>query len=213
MTYPTLYPNYRKKIFKGIDKLAHATLALGDSNVNWIDDIYHDLTIAEDLLLNPFQTVPIGRIIHITISFCDHDGDSHKSHNAEIGFEREISAADIYIFLKECVKDYEDEIIEQAKLHISIQDIEKWLNEQKPLLKTTTQNEPFIEDTGLTVCDMKTEYGSINFFMEYAINHPEETWEPPNNDEIEGHQLTSMDDDTGYDSPRAIDERDPSIKE
>ena len=213
MTYPTLYPNYRKKIFKGIDKLAHATLALGNSNVNWIDDIYHDLTIAEDLLLNPFQTVPIDRLIHITISFCDHDRNSDKSHNAEIGFKREISAADIYIFLKECVKDYEDEIIGPAELHVNIQDIEEWLNQQKPLLKTTTQDEPFIEDTGLTVCDMKTEYGSIDLFMEYGINHPEDIIEPSNNDEIHGHQLTSMDDDSNYNSPRAIDERDPSIKE
>ena len=166
-------PTHENKIAPGIQLLIAAASRLNARNDDLSHDIYYDLTQAEDLLLNRFQTVPADRSIHITTSFCDPDGSAYKSDDDDIGFEREISAANLYISLKAHVEYYDPEY----KLNVNIQDLEDWLTEQTPFLKTVKHNDlGCIEDTGLTVADFKTDYGSIDFFIEYGISFPEEIY-------------------------------------
>ena len=161
---------YREKIAPGIEKLAHAALELNHSNVDWAHEISHQLFEAEDLLLNRFQTVPKERFIHITASLCDPEGSSDKAYcDVIIKFEREITAASLYILLDKYVTGYN----KKYYLQVSLQQVEEWLNKQKSLYRTVHRTESgFIEDTGLTIADHKTSYGSIDFFMEYGISFP-----------------------------------------
>ena len=81
----------------------------------------------------------------------------------------------------------------------TISELEDWLNNQKALLRTVDKQEPFIQEEGLTVADYPTEYGSIDFFIEYGVSYPHEIWEPVDEEpEIRADQLKSFDDDSGF---------------
>lgn len=160
---------YQERIAPGIKKIEDALFNL-DGSDNWVNDEIWNAREGIRMIENPFGTIPARRFVHITTSFCDPDGNSDKSHSHSISFDREISAALLYIELLEIVKVYNRKYF----LQISIQDIEEWLNNQKALYKTTQHNEEFIEDTGLTVSDMTTEYGSIDFFIEFGIHYEKE---------------------------------------
>ena len=166
--------NYRKKIEASLQKLNKVIEKMNQSNSDIIFDWRHDLLRAEELLLNPFQTVPAERYIQITSSFCDSNSDSTNCDDDHIDIDREISAAMLYTILTAYVKLYDP----KYRLQVSLQDLEDWLNMQKALLKTTHKDEEIIEGAGLTIADYKTNYGSIDFFIEFAVCYPEETWVP-----------------------------------
>ena len=130
------------------------------------------------MIENPFRTVPPERYIQISTSFCQPDGNSDNAHDDTIYFNREISAALLYTILKRHMSHYEKdshyEIQEtKQKLTNPIQILEEWLEQQKALYKTTGPNEETIEDTGLTIADYKTSFGSIDIFIEYGISYKE----------------------------------------
>ena len=163
---------YKEKIAPGIELLANVSLDLNSSDVDWAHELSHQLFEAEDLLLNPFQTVPAERYIHCTSSFCQPNGDSYKAHNDIIvEFTREITAAALYVKLQEYIRNYEPHYTPQVSLKV----LEDWLNEQKALYKTAKHYDlpGCLEDTGLTIGDFKTNYGSIDFFIEYGITYEE----------------------------------------
>ena len=67
---------YQRKIKPAANLLAEITNKMNDSNNDIIHDYRYELLIVEDLLENPFQTVPPTHFIHITTSFCDPDGSA-----------------------------------------------------------------------------------------------------------------------------------------
>ena len=160
--------NYRQKIKPGLKRLQQIMSELNESNNDLAHSIYYDLYEVEDLFLYPFQTVPKKRFIHVTSRMRDHKGNFHKSYYDIVAeFEREISAAKLYIALQIYVRHYKEGYYLQA----SLQTIEKWLNEQKALYKTVKEADScLIEDTSLTIGNFKTDYGSIDFFIEYGID-------------------------------------------
>lgn len=145
---------------------------LNESNNDTNHEIAYELNQVEDLLLNPYQTLPKERYIQVTTSFCDHAGNSDKAHDDTILFDWEISAAFLYTWLREHVKYYDD----NYHLQCSIRDIEDWLIVQKSLFHTVSKESEFLEESGLTVANFPTEYGSIDFFIEYGFSYPEEIW-------------------------------------
>ncbi|MXV76051.1 hypothetical protein F4Z99_17475 [Candidatus Poribacteria bacterium] len=159
--------NYQRKIAPGIALLSEAISRINQSNSDiahaWVDD----LSVAQNVLENPFQTVPKEHGIHITTSFCDPEGNSDNADDDDISFEREISAALLHTLLSHHVKYYNPEY----KLQVSLQSLENWLNTQKALLRTTSKDYEFIEDEGITVADYKTDDGSIDVFIEYYVNY------------------------------------------
>ena len=164
---------YTQKVRPASQAISELINNLVESNSDIVHDIRYKLLDIEDLIDNPFQKVPTERFIHITTSFCDPDGSAYKSHDDDISFEREISAANLYIELKAHVEYYDPEY----KLNLNIQDLENWLMQQTALLRTVRGNDfGCVEDTGTTVGDFKTKYGSIDFFIEYGISFPEEIY-------------------------------------
>lgn len=159
--------NYHKKIRNGIKTIENALDILNQSNENWISNEIWNIRHGIRMIENPFQTLPVERYVHITVSFCDPEGSSDNADDLDIDFNREISAGLLYTMLAKIVKSYN----EDYKLQVSLSDIEEWLNKQKPLYQTTCPDEPFVHETGLTVADYKTDYGSINFFIEFGINY------------------------------------------
>ena len=58
---------YKQKIFRGIEAMSHAILALEDTPAyNDSRQLINDLWYAQDLLLNPYQTLPKRHFIQIT---------------------------------------------------------------------------------------------------------------------------------------------------
>ena len=159
--------NYQRKIAPGLTALQEITNRMNESNSDIVQDYRYDLMEAEELLNNPFQTIPAERFIHITTSFCDQEGNSDNADDDDIRVDREISAAALYIALDAYVKYYNPEY----KLQVSIQTLENWLNTQKALLRTTSKNYEFIEDEGLTVADYDTDYGSLDVFIEFGVSY------------------------------------------
>ena len=166
--------SYKNKIKKGLELLNEIMNNMNESNNDTVNEYRYDLFEVENLLEYPFQTIPASRYIQITTSFCDPDGSAYKSHDDTISFNREISTAMLYSMLKEHVQYYDPSYTIQADLA----ELEEWLNTQQGLLQTVDQvgyEAPTIEDTGLTVFDIKTEFGSIDVFIEYGISFREET--------------------------------------
>ena len=164
--------NYKQRIAPGIECMSHALLTLEEKDADQItiDYLWH----AQRLLLNPFQTTPKERYIQITISHCNEYGDCQNSQTETIEFNREISAAMLYSLLKEHTQYY-DPIV--STMQATLQDIENWLNQQKGLMKYDCYIEhdlTIIEDTGFTIAEFKTSYGSIDFFIEYGVRYPHE---------------------------------------
>ena len=162
---------YKRKITPALKNLDF----LDDKVIQLNSDLAHDVHCAiidiEDLLVNPFQTVPAERFIHITTSFCDHDGSSDKAHDDDIYIDREISAAALYIELDAHVKSYDP----NYRLSVSIQDLEVWLMQQTALLRTVRGSDfGCVEESGLTVANFKTDYGSIDYFIEFGISFGDE---------------------------------------
>ena len=117
------------------------------------------------------ETVPNNRFIKITTSCCDKNGTARNSQTDTIDFDREIAAANLYVALESLIKSYN----EKYQIRARLQELEDWLNAQKALYKTVKGSDfDTIEDTGLTIADIKTEYGSIDFFIEFGIFYPEE---------------------------------------
>ena len=161
---------YLRKIAPARNKLDELSTRLNQSNSDYAHEIYYELTEVEELLINPFQTVPKEHFVHVTTTLCDENGDSDKAYCDLITeFDREITAGHLYVKLKNYVEDYR----EGYYLQISLQQLEDWLNQQKPLFKTVKKGESFIEDSGITIGDFKTDFGSIDFFLEYGINNEE----------------------------------------
>ena len=164
-------PSYREKIAPGIEQLNKVMSELNQSNSDLAHSVYYDLCEVEDMFLNRFRTVPKTHFVHITTSLCDPDGNSDNAYNDDlVEFEREISAAALYIKLQKyiaCPK-------EGYHVQVSLQDIENWLNKQKALYQTVSKTDSsFIEESGLTVGEFKTDFGSIDFCMEYGIDFGE----------------------------------------
>lgn len=164
--------NYRKKIAPGVEALVHAYFQLNESNSDLAHDVYCQLIQVENLLLNPFQTVPSRHFIHITTSLCDPDGNSDNAYDdVLVEFDREISAADLYIRLKNYISCPR----EGYYVQVSLEAVENWLNKQKALYRTVSKTDSgFIDESGMTVGDFKTDFGSIDFCMEYGIQFDEE---------------------------------------
>ena len=162
---------YQQKIAPARDKIYELSSRLNKSNSDYAHDIRYELLEIEELLLNPFQTVPTRHFVHVTTSLCDHDGNSDKAYcDVIVEFDREITAAYLYVALNNYVTDYR----EGYYLQISLQQLENWLNEQKPLFKSVKKGDSsFIEDTGITIGDFKTDFGSIDFFLEYGLDTEE----------------------------------------
>ena len=159
---------YKQKVARALDWLGKLTDTLNEYESDLAHEVRHELIEIEDLLINPFQTVPKQHFIHVTTSLCDHDGNSDKAYcDVIVEFEQEISAAYLYVALSKYVRDYR----EGYYLQVSLQQIETWLNEQKALFRTVSKFDTgFIEDSGITICDFKTDFGSIDCFMEYGID-------------------------------------------
>ena len=160
---------YQQKIAPALKLLKEAIKRINESNSDIAHSYVDDLTIVQEVLENPFQTIPPERYIHITTSFCDPEGSSDKAHDDRINFHREITPAMLYSKLDEHVKSYNPNYYLQVNLH----EIEEWINTQHTLLKTANRfdyDSPIIEDEGLTIADFKTNYGSIDFFIEFGIN-------------------------------------------
>ena len=161
--------NYKARLKPGLEKLSELSDKLNCSKSDLAHEIHCELLDIEDLLINPLQSVPKNRYIHMITSFCNHECDSHKAHSDIIvEFQQEVSPAALYIAIEAHIKSCEEEY----NIRADMQEIEEWLNKQKALYKTAKHTDyGFIEDTGLTVADIKTDYGSIDFFMEFAINY------------------------------------------
>jgi len=160
--------NYQRKIAPGLELLITAIGRVNESNSDLAHEWVDDLSAAQDALENPFQTVPPQRYIHITTSFCDKDGSSYRSDDDDIDVNREISAAMLYSLLNAHIKAYDP----SYRIQVNIPDLEDWLNTQYALLRTVNRFDydyPTIEDKGLTVANIKTDYGSIDFFIEFGI--------------------------------------------
>ena len=162
---------YKQKIFRGIEAMSHAILALENTPAyNHSRQLINDLWYAQDLLINPYQTLPKRHFIQITSSFCDKAGNSDKAHDHHISFEREISAALLYLHLDEHIKHYDH----NWHIQCDINYLEDWLMHQKSLFTTVDKEYGMVQEEGLTVADWPTEWGSIDFFIEYGFCFPED---------------------------------------
>ena len=159
---------YLRKIDPARDKLVELSNRLNESNNDLAHNVRYELLEIDDLLLHPFQTVPKVHFVHVTTSICDPEGNAGTAYCDEIiEFEREISAAFLYVALSKYIFDYR----EGYHIQISLQQLEDWLNLQKAHFKSVKRGDsPFTDETGLTIGNFKTDYGSIDFFLEYGLD-------------------------------------------
>ena len=160
-------PTYKEKIAPSIDRIRKLSDTLNLSNNEMAHEIRWELLEIEDMMDNPFQTIPTKHFVHVTASLCDPEGNSDKSYSdVLIDFDREVSESMLYLKIEEYMGHYALEYTPQ----VSLGDLEDWLNQQKSHYLSVEKNDlGFIEDTGLTVGKFKTSYGSIDFFIEYAL--------------------------------------------